>query len=263
MNGVLLTGAGFSFNWGGRLAKEMNTAIALKLQNDSYLADLLRRNPNFEEALTELQNECAISSRSGSRERLKKLETARIDAFAEMNKHLAAAEFSFCHYTEFLLPEFLALFDAIFTINQDLLLETQSLNPFRVDMSLVGSRKWSGGDLPATEPIPDPTRSGLYDPLTVQRCPKPSPNATPIDPRFQPYFKLHGSINWQDRSGGRLLVMGGNKPTTMQLHPILMWYGDEIYGVSVKARREADGDRVWLHGWPHQQAPLRGMGKEQ
>ena len=31
-------------------------------------------------------------------------------------------------------------------------------------------------------------------------------------------------MNWTDPSGGRLLVMGGNKPTTMQRHPILMWY---------------------------------------
>jgi hypothetical protein len=60
--------------------------------------------------------------------------------------------------------------------------------------------------------------------LVVQRRPKPSPNTTAIDPRFQPYFKLHGSMNWVDPNGGRLLVMGGNKPTTMRRHPILMWY---------------------------------------
>jgi hypothetical protein len=58
----------------------------------------------------------------------------------------------------------------------------------------------------------------------VQRRPKPSPNATAIDPGFQPYFKLHGSMNWVGPSGGRLLVMGGNKTTTMRRHPILMWY---------------------------------------
>ena len=59
MAAVLLTGAGFSRNWGGRLAKEVNTAIALRVQSDQHLADLLHRNPNFEEALTELQNKVA------------------------------------------------------------------------------------------------------------------------------------------------------------------------------------------------------------
>jgi hypothetical protein len=47
MNAVLLTGAGFSHNWGGRLAREINTAVAMRLEQDSHLADLLHRNPNF------------------------------------------------------------------------------------------------------------------------------------------------------------------------------------------------------------------------
>ena len=49
-----------------------------------------------------------------------------------------------------------------------------------------------------------------------------------IGPRQQPYFKLHGSMNWQANNGGRLLVMGGNKPTTMQSHQILMWYANKF-----------------------------------
>jgi hypothetical protein len=96
MNAVLLTGAGFSFNWGGKLAREVNTAVALHLKNDSYLADVLRRNPNFEEALTELQNESLTSARPGTVERLENLEAGIIHVFNEMNKHLAAAQFDFC-----------------------------------------------------------------------------------------------------------------------------------------------------------------------
>jgi SIR2-like domain len=125
------------------------------------------------------------------------------------------------------MPEFLALFDAIFTLNQDLLPETQYLNRQRVDLSLIGNRRWMGGVLPGTEEILNPA-GGLYDPLTVLRRPVASPRNTPIDPRMQPLFKLHGSMNWQDPNGDRLLVMGGNKPTTMQRHPILMWYADKF-----------------------------------
>jgi hypothetical protein len=33
----------------------------MRLEHDNHLADLLHRNPNFEEALTELQNEVATS----------------------------------------------------------------------------------------------------------------------------------------------------------------------------------------------------------
>ena len=96
MAAILLTGAGFSFNWGGKLAKELNTAIMMKVQDDPLLADLLRRNPNFEEALTELQNAAATSARADAGERLRRLETVIVDVFAVMNKNLAATPFSFC-----------------------------------------------------------------------------------------------------------------------------------------------------------------------
>jgi hypothetical protein len=35
-------------------------------------------------------------------------------------------------------------------------------------------------------------------------------------------------MNWKDPSGRNLLVMGGNKPTTMQRHPILTWYAEKF-----------------------------------
>jgi hypothetical protein len=223
MNAVLLTGAGFSHNWGGRLAREINTAVAMRLQNDAALADLLHRNPNFEEALTELQNEVATSARPGTAERLQKLETAIVDVFAVMNRNLGAASFNFSNDLKYSLPEFLVLFDAIFTLNQDLLLERHYLYPSQI-IALAGTRRWLRGYLPGTDEIPNPAQSGLYDPLLAQWRPQPSPTTTAIDPQSQPYFKLHGSMNWTDPTGGRLLVMGGNKPTTMRRHPILTWY---------------------------------------
>ena len=73
MNTVLLTGAGFSANWGGRLAREVNTAVARRVGDDANLAALLHRNPNFEEALAELQNAAAIST-PGAKEQLQRLE---------------------------------------------------------------------------------------------------------------------------------------------------------------------------------------------
>src|SRR5215831_9714001 len=159
----------------------------------------------------------------GTAERLQKLETAIVDAFAVMNRNLAAASFNFCNDLKYSLPEFLVLFDAIFTLNQDLLLEKHYLYPPQV-ISLAGTRRWLRGYLPGVDEIPSPAQSGLYDPLLAQWRPQSSPTASPVDPRSQPYFKLHGSMNWTDPTGGRLLVMGGNKPTTMRRHPILTWY---------------------------------------
>jgi len=230
MGAALLTGAGFSFNWGGRLAKEVNTSIAMRVQNDPYLTDLLHRSPNFEEALTELQNACAISIRPATAEQLGKLESAIVDLFAEMNKHLADATFSFHNEGGWTIPEFLALFDAIFTLNQDLLLEKHYLIPPPIGLSLVSGGRWDLGVLPGMDEMPNPavTAGRPYDALLAQRRPSGSPRNTLIGSRHQPYYKLHGSMNWQDPNGGHLLVMGGNKPTTMQRHPILMWYADKF-----------------------------------
>ena len=114
-------------------------------------------------------------------------------------------------------------------MNQDLLLEKHYLIPPPLGLSLVSHGRWDLGVLPGMDEIPNPAMAGsLFDPLQVQRRPSPTPRATAIGPRHQPYYKLHGSMNWQDPKGGRLLVMGGNKPTTMQSHPILMWYADRF-----------------------------------
>jgi hypothetical protein len=228
MNTVLLTGAGFSANWGGRLAREVNTAVARRVGDDANLAALLHRNPNFEEALAELQNAAAIST-PGAKEQLQRLEAGIVDVFDNMNGHLSAATFSFRAETGWTIPEFLVLFDAIFTLNQDLLFESHYLMPAGTGgLSLVPGTRWDIGVLPGVDAIPDPNVFGGYNVLRIHWRPAASPRSTVIGPRHQPYYKLHGSMNWRDPSGGRLLVMGGNKPTTMQQHPILIWYGEKF-----------------------------------
>ncbi|WP_186307800.1 hypothetical protein [Paraburkholderia sp. BCC1884] len=40
----------------------------------------------------------------------------------------------------------------------------------------------------------------------------PDENQFQVAAGAQPYFKLHGSSNWQhDQQGGPMLIMGGNK----------------------------------------------------
>jgi hypothetical protein len=228
MNTVLLTGAGFSHNWGGRLAREINTAVARRLEHDRDLAELLRRNPNFEDALSELQSECPAPGRSDAQERLQKLETAIAKVFDQMNSDLAKAQFSFTSDLEFAIPEFLVRFDAIFTLNQDLLLEAQYLHPSARFLTLA-ARQWpGGGDLPGMEVIlSDVGASGPFEPLSIQYRPKTDKDWT-IDPQRQPYFKLHGSTNWRDTDGGRLLIMGGKKFSTMSRYPVLSWYASKF-----------------------------------
>jgi hypothetical protein len=229
MRTVLLTGAGFSANWGGRLAREVNTAVARRVGNDPNLAALLHRNPNFEEALAELQNAAAIST-PGAHDQLQRLETGITEVFDNMNCHLSAAKFSFRAETGWTVAEFLVLFDAIFTLNQDLLLESHHLMPAGIGfaLALVSGSRWDIGVLPGVDAIPDPNVVGGYNVLRTRWRPVASPSSTVIGPRHQPYYKLHGSMNWHDPNGGRLLVMGGNRPTTMKQHSILTWYAEKF-----------------------------------
>ena len=54
MNHVLLIGAGFSYNWGGFLAREFRGRLLGPLPEED-LNKLLRDTPNFEDALSRVQ----------------------------------------------------------------------------------------------------------------------------------------------------------------------------------------------------------------
>jgi hypothetical protein len=54
---ILLTGAGFSRNWGGWTSGKVHTDIAMRISGDPYLRNLLQNHNNFESALEVVQNE--------------------------------------------------------------------------------------------------------------------------------------------------------------------------------------------------------------
>jgi hypothetical protein len=123
-----------------------------------------------------------------------------------------------------LIRAFLVRFDAIFTLNQDLLLERHYLND---NISLSHDiRRWSGWSIPGTRPLhpsqSNPARHGLG-----QRVPDLS--AFNIEPSCQPYIKLHGSSDWMaGESAGRLFIMGGNKAIEIDQYPLLSWYHEKF-----------------------------------
>jgi hypothetical protein len=61
-NTILLLGAGFSYNWNGRLASEVTNDLMSHLQGDDYLLYLLHRE-NFEDALSMLQGDYPLVPR--------------------------------------------------------------------------------------------------------------------------------------------------------------------------------------------------------
>src|SRR5262245_36187256 len=221
---ILLLGASFSRNWGGWLADEAFEYLLGCPQVDSGIRDLLwqhRWQGGFEDALAQLQTDFLQRRNEVRRQNLDKLESAIAQMFRDMDKAFAAVRhFEFHNSEQYLIRNFFVRFDAIFTLNQDLLMERHYLNG---NIQLSSYRSWNGWQIPGTTPLP------------IDRANETIPNRSAdtsklgIEKNRQPFFKLHGSSNWIDSSSGRpLLVMGGNKPATIKQHRILEWNQEQF-----------------------------------
>ena len=219
-NCLLLLGAGFSKNWGGRLAREITADLQSRLQDNSYALELLNRT-NFEDALTTVQGIYAQSASQENERQLNAMQEALLDAFSAMNEvfeTMGTMEFSSDIARS--IRALLVGFDAIFTLNQDLLIELNYLNE---DAALWYEKKWQGYHLPGLRPIQQQSAANRRTKFTWV------PNAPfEINLNSQPYFKLHGSIAWQTTDGLPLLVIGRDKVGTIRHHPILHWNSEQF-----------------------------------
>ena len=187
-----------------------------RLADDAYLLQLLRKTLNFEAVYGQVRQEAARGSESG--EHLKRLDDAIRSIFLEMNTVFATGiRFEFCSNYERSIQRYFSFFDAIFTLNQDLLLE---LNYYPGGM-LESERRWMGYSFPG---VPLPENWGSLN--------APDRLATTLDvsthhellERTQPIFKLHGSVNWKSADGSAPLVIGTGKELAIQRIPLLAWY---------------------------------------
>jgi hypothetical protein len=218
MTNILLLGAGFSFNWGAPLASEVAASLLRRVGGaDPELQRLLKEHDkNFENALSAVQRDYRSGPTDERKARLDRLQGGITDMFKDIN---AAFEnntnFEFSNDGKFSVRGFLARFDAIFTLNQDLLLELQYDNPLL--------RK--GVQIPGMKPVLDPTITGIGNKHMRRWTPAPRSEFT-IAPNAQPFIKIHGSSDWQTSDGAKLLVIGGNKDFMIREHEVLLWYYD-------------------------------------
>ena len=213
MNCILLIGAGFSYNWGGRLASEVRAELQSRLSHEPHLAQLLNK-ADFESALATIQ---AAHERRGDERSLQLIQSAISDVFSAMNRSFQRrGTLEFGNDVAFSIQRYLAKFDAIFSVNQDLLLE---LLYRRDDPSVWHGTRWSGYQLPGVTEIPH--TEGLVDRLKSRWVPD---GEFGIDPRQQPLIKLHGSSNWYTKGTTPLLVMGAGKGSQIASYQLLRRY---------------------------------------
>jgi hypothetical protein len=165
MTRILLTGAGFSYNWGGKLASEVFQYLLGCDDVDAELRRLLLRDRNFEDVLAALQR--ATDAEGKRRHQL--LVSVLAGMFNEMGLAFMQREFEFKNPPDarYSLASFLMRFDAIFTLNQDTLLEQKYI-------PIVCPPKWGRAHLPGVKYLGNPQFSGsVYDRIAVME-PNPS-----------------------------------------------------------------------------------------
>lgn len=244
MADLLLIGAGFSRNWGGWLATEAFEHLlgSPEVAEDLGLRRLLWKHLDrggFEEALAELQADFDMNP-IRFQGQLLALQSAVKRMFDDMNEaFMASPDWQFGQQDiERQVGTFLTRFDAIFTLNQDLLLEHHYTNA-----ALIGKRRWDGLELPGMGRVPaeEPLHSDSWSRSTWT----PLPEADfKVNANFQPIYKLHGSSNWARADGHRLLIMGGTKAREIGQAPILSWYA-KVFDESLSAA----GSRLMVIGY--------------
>jgi len=218
MTFILLTGAGFSYNWGGLLASEVFSALLADKDIDEATRDRLFAD-GFEQVLADLQ----LSTAPDDQRRHSALLTAVVGIFNGMNNGFMNMKFEFEEPPQvpYSLQSFLSQFHAIFTLNQDALIE-QHYAPV-----VGGALNWGRLHLPGVKYMPGFTPTGARHDKFAMMEPNPSDFTMPTS--VQPYVKLHGSVNWVESSvGQRLLIMGGQKAVSIGRYPLLTWYHAEF-----------------------------------
>src|SRR5690606_24743202 len=114
------------------------------------------------------------------------------------------------------MAEFLVRSDAIFSLNQDLLLEQKYIANGAVSTARAARIHAAMPGVPMPPglgPLPQDWAAARF------RVGQPE-----IGKNCQPFFKLHGSVQWRDANDASVMVLGSAKREAIAAHPTLAWY---------------------------------------
>jgi len=214
---ILLTGAGFSHNWGGLLANEAFEYLLGCPEVDLDLRRILwgikNRGGNFEDTLARLQGAYDAQISPQTEQNLRNLTAAVHRMFGQMSLGFGLRQFEpQTKNMAMMVSAFLSRFDAIFTLNQDTLLEQRFFG------NVIGG-KYGACYIPGVKETGSTWEVGAYaKPIPLQT---PDPQNFRLVPTKLPYIKLHGSCDWVYGERNHLLILGGNKEANINKHPIL------------------------------------------
>ena len=153
---------------------------------------------------------------SSTRTRLVAFRNALRGTFTLMNAHFAERGQLEFEKPELFGREFLTRFDAIFTLNQDLLLELLYATP----MPLARPHELNSINFPGMVPHGD----WMHDPLVVW-----TPSGDFAQPHHCSCIKMHGSTNWFERQRELpIMILGDAQNGAIDASPVLRFYRDEF-----------------------------------
>lgn len=226
LKAILLTGAGFTRNFGGLLASE----IADSIYNSDYLRgfleikEILHNISNYEELYEKvLIGDYCTEQRNA-------VANAVSEAYAKIDK--AAREWSSLSNERVniyglrgLLSRFAGEMDqcgSFFTLNQDLFAERQLTGDVHLEIPCISSMPRHKNQLESSDYVTLPTSSQLNQKLNDPIHPLDTGSRTVY------YFKLHGSHNWLSSDGSRRMVIGPDKEGQINREPLLKWYKESF-----------------------------------
>lgn len=221
---IILTGAGFTKNFGGHLADEMWALIFNhpKINQHSLIKELMLDDFDYESIYHRVLWE--PTGKLYNKEDREAMKNAVVEAYRELDNSILTTGDSYTanlYRVNKLIERFFSDSDnkkinCFFTLNQDLFIE-RKYSSYGKPLTLpgvkinLGSSLWKQQplsnndfvDLPNEEEIKKHVSSGLFNNLN--------------------YIKLHGSYNWKGPKG---LVIGVEKEEQIKSEPLLAWYFD-------------------------------------
>jgi hypothetical protein len=255
---ILLTGAGFSYNWGGYLAKDAFDYLLGVTETDEDLRRVLwadqAKGFGFEVTLSRLRQALETEYSPQVEQDLQNMTTAVRRMFGDMWLAFGQTTFDEPSANPRLgIIRFLTRFDAIFTLNQDTLLEAHYLPAVGQD-DFAKNTYQGPRNIAADRPGLVQSMDTLTFGSLASRIPlfKVAEEFSCI-PHIQPYFKLHGSIDVQD-GRNMMLILGGDKEADIAEYPLLEWYHEQF-----RLRLNSPGTRLMVIGYSFADAHINKM----
>ncbi len=235
-NTILLTGAGFTKNFGGFLASEMWAQIHNRLQHANYeeLKEITKSEFDYEKIFEEV-----VKGEKYKKEPKETVNKSFLEAYKFMDQIICDEEALYGgeHYIDTNgFKEFLNEFARnqkepgfFFTLNQDIVFERYFRN---VRFVVPGFKKYINSN------TIDIKNTRFDDSWCVnvptEKALEKEKKEIKWNEEFY-YIKLHGSFHWKDSSMGKnMMAIGTSKEEDIEKEPIFKWYSEIFKSVLSK-----------------------------